>query len=108
MNKTSLASLEQRLSDWTSLEMSVYHLGACLGFWPEFGAPVSHGGDPWYGMKDLIFKEDSSIQPLICFLGNLSIANILEMKETSIPNESKIPDIKIEYRWNKNFSYLSY
>ncbi len=106
MNKTSLASLEQRLTGWTSLEMSVYHLGACLGFWPEFGAPVSHGGDPWYGMKDLICNGDESIDPLICFLGNLSMINVLEKREIFLQKDNDFSDIKIEYRWNKKFSYL--
>ncbi len=50
--KTAIASLQERLIDWTPIDKAIYEYGACLGLWSEFGA--SPGEDPWHGLKDHI------------------------------------------------------
>lgn len=56
MKKTSIASLQERLAGWTDWDMTMYHVGVCLGFWPEFGAPP--GEDQWHGVKHIIWSAN--------------------------------------------------
>ena len=89
--KTSIASLQERLSGWTSWDIAMYHIGACLGFWPEFGAPYDH--DSWHGVKGVIWSGNPLGDALSNFIVALSEEGCLERREE--------PDI--EYRWNPNY-----
>jgi hypothetical protein len=91
MKKTSIASLQERLADWTSWDIAAYHLGACLGFWPEFGAPPSE--DPWYGCKDVIWSANPLGDAMANFIIALAEAGVLERRDEPGP----------EYRWNPNY-----
>lgn len=93
MKKTSIASLQERLAGWTSWDGAAYHLGACLGFWPEFGAPGDATGpfDSWHGVKGIMWSSEGD--HLYHFLDGLVEMGCLERRDE--------PDI--EYRWNPNF-----
>ncbi len=86
--KTSIASLQERLAGWTDWDGAMYHLGACLGFWPEFGAPPEH--DHWNGVKGIIWSSNPLGDSLFYFLEALVAAKVLEKRQE--------PDIS--YRWN--------
>lgn len=90
----SLASLQERLADWTDWDLAEYELGACLGFWPEFGAPSDASGplDPWHGVKGVIWSASTLGDGLYDFLQVLVKEGCLERRE---------PDI--QYRWNSNY-----
>lgn len=94
MKKTSLASLEERLSGWVDWDSAFYQVGACLGFWPEFGGPESHGADIWNGVKYIIWSEHPIGSAISHFMDELVAAGVLEKREE--------PDIA--YRWNSKFS----
>lgn len=89
--KNSIASLKERLSDWTDWDRAAYELGACLGFCVDFGAP--HDQDLWNGVKSVIRSRNALSDALIEFLGSLTVAGVLEMRDN--------PDIA--YRWNPNY-----
>lgn len=93
--KTSIASLQERLAGWTDWDGAAYQLGACLGFWPEFGAPVSVEGwhDSWHGVKGVMWSANPLGDGLYHFLDALVEAGCLERREE--------PDI--QYRWNPNY-----
>lgn len=91
MKKTAIASLKERLTGWTSWDIAAYQVGACLGFWPEFGAPPGH--DPWHGIKNIICETCPLSGMLYAFLQSLAKEGCLESHEE--------PDIK--YRWNPNY-----
>jgi len=95
MKKTSIASLKERLAGWTSWDGAMYHLGACLGFWPEFGAPGDASGpfDPWHGVKGTIWSANPLGDAIGHFLDSLVEEGCLERREE--------PDI--EFRWNPNY-----
>lgn len=90
MNKTSIASLQERLAGWTSWDLTCYHLGACLGFWPEFGAPPGH--DQWHGVKGIMWS--SAGDDFYHFIDALVKMGCLETRD----------ETDIEYRWNPNFA----
>jgi hypothetical protein len=56
VKKTSIASLQERLAGWHDWDGASYEVGACLGFWPEFGAPI--GEDHWNGVKGVIWSRN--------------------------------------------------
>lgn len=89
MKKTSIASLQERLMDWTEWDGAAYHLGACLGFWPEMGAPP--GEDHWHGVKGVMWSSHGDF--LYTFLDALVKEGFLERKEE--------PDIS--YKWNPDY-----
>jgi hypothetical protein len=89
--KQSNASLKERLSDWTSWDIAMYHIGTCLGFWPEFGAPYNY--DQWHGAKGVIWSGNPLGDALSNFIVALSEEGCLERRDE--------PDI--EYRWNPNY-----
>lgn len=91
--KTSIASLQERLVDWVDWDMAAYQLGACLGFWPEFGGPVAYGADPWNGVKGVIWTSYGDALPY--FLDSLVKMGCLERRT--------IPDIG--YRWKPGFDF---
>ena len=91
MRKTSIASLQERLAGWTDWDITMYHLGACLGFWPEFGAP--HDNDPWHGVKGVIWSANPLGDAISNFIIALSKEGCLERRDE--------PDIA--YRWNPNY-----
>lgn len=91
MKKTSIASLQERLAGWTGWDITMYHIGACLGFWPEFGAP--HDEDPWHGVKGVIWSSNPLGDAISVFLVALSKEGCLEVRE----------DSDIEYRWNPKY-----
>lgn len=95
MKKTSVASLQERLAGWTDWDGAMYHLGACLGFWPEFGAPGDATGpfDPWHGIKGVIWSTNPLGSALANFLEALVDEGCLERKEE--------PDIC--FRWNPTY-----
>ena len=91
MKKTSIASLQERLAGWTSWDIAIYHLGACLGFWPEFGAP--DGEDQWNGVKGTIWSGNP--------LGDVMAQFIISLAEEGCLERHDEPEI--EYRWNPNY-----
>lgn len=95
MKKSSIASLQERLAGWTSWDIAIYHLGACLGFWPEFGAPSDATGpfDPWHGVKGTIWSANTLGDAMANFLEELVKEGCLERHEE--------PDI--EFRWNPKY-----
>ena len=86
MKKTAIASLSERLADWVDWDGAAYQVGACLGLWPEFGAP--YGEDIWHGVKGIMWSSAGDF--LYIFLDGLVAAGYLERREE--------PDIA--YRWN--------
>jgi hypothetical protein len=95
MKKTSIASLQERLAGWTDWDGASYHLGACLGFWPEFGAPGDATGpfDPWHGVKGVIWSSNPLGNTLATFLEGLVKIGALERRDE--------PDI--QFRWNPKY-----
>jgi hypothetical protein len=95
MKKTSIASLQERLAGWVSWDLAIYTTGACLGFWPEFGAPVDVEGyhDAWNGVKGVIWSANPLGDALAYFLEALVVEGCLERRDE--------PDI--EFRWNPNY-----
>ena len=95
MKKSSIASLQERLAGWTVWDMAIYHVGACLGFWPEFGAPGDATGpfDPWHGVKGTVWSANPIGDAISDLLYGLVEEGCLERHEE--------PDI--EYRWNPNY-----
>jgi hypothetical protein len=94
MRKTSLASLEERLADWNDWDMAAYQVGACLGFWPEFGGPIAYGADPWNGVKGIMWSNHPISESIYNFIDELVKAGMLEMRLE--------PDTA--YRWNPNYN----
>jgi hypothetical protein len=95
MKKTSIASLQERLGDWTSWDMTIYQVGACLGFWPEFGAPGDATGPfgPWHGVKGVIWSDSVLGDAIADLIYDLVQEGCLERREE--------PDT--EYRWNPKY-----
>lgn len=91
MKKTSIASLQERLADWTDWDLAMYHLGACLGFWPEFGAP--HDNDQWHGVKSIMWSSNYLGDAMYVFMTHLAKEGCLEVTSE--------PDIK--FRWNPEY-----
>ena len=89
--KRSIASLKERLTDWADWDGASYELGACLGFWVDFGAPV--GEDDWNGVKGVMWSRNPLGEALISMLDSLVTAGVLEKRE--------MPDTA--YRWNPNY-----
>jgi hypothetical protein len=102
MRKTSLASLKERLTGWLPWDKAMYEVGACLGFWPEFGAPpsVDDSNDPWNGVKDVIYttKHEPLGAILEWFLIDLVEVGCIEDKAV---DEDGVPTSY--YRWNPNY-----
>ena len=90
--KTSIASLKERLADWHDGDDAAYQLGACLGFWPEFGSPAGYEGmsDCWHGAKGVMWSDNPLGNALYDFLNALVEEGCLEYREE--------PDIG--YRWH--------
>jgi len=95
MKKTSIAPLQERLADWMDWDFAAYHLGACLGFWPEFGAPNDASGplDPWHGVKGVMWSANTLGDTLHEFLEALVRVGCLERRDE--------PDIG--YKWNPEY-----
>lgn len=95
MNKSSIASLQERLTGWVDWDGAIYTLGACLGFWPEFGAPSDARGqfDSWHGVKGTIWSNNPLGNALAEFLEALVVEGCLERREE--------PDIG--FRWNPKY-----
>lgn len=91
MRKTAIASLQERLTGWREWDIAMYEVGACLGFWPEFGAPP--GEDQWHGTKGVMWSANPLGDTLSDFIISLTKAGVLERRDE--------PDI--EYRWNPNY-----
>lgn len=90
MKKTSIASLQERLASWIKWDLAAYHLGACLGFWPEYGAPKPE--DPWHSVKATITNSHLG-DTLAYFLFALSEERCLDRRD----------QYQVDYRWNKNY-----
>lgn len=77
----------------------MYHLGACLGFWPEFGAPSDATGpfDPWHGVKGVIWSSNVLGDAVSDFIVALQQEGCLERRDE--------PDV--EYRWNPKYKGLA-
>lgn len=95
MKKTSIASLQERLAGWTSWDITAFHLGACLGFWPEFGVPDDTTGpfDSWHGVKGVMWSANVLGDAMYVFIEALVKEGALERRDGS----------DIEYRWNPNY-----
>ena len=92
MSKTSIATLKERLSDcWVDWDMAAYQIGACLGFWGEFGAPI--GFDQWHGTKQVMWSNNPLGSAISLFLDALVDAGCLERKDEPITM----------FRWNDKY-----
>lgn len=93
--KTCNATLKERLAGWVEWDLAIHSVGACLGFWPEFGAPSDARGpfDPWHGVKPVIWSANPLGNALAFFLEALVKEGCLEMREE--------PDIA--FKWNPNY-----
>lgn len=91
----STADLKERLKGWVDWDDAAYHLGANLGFWPEFGAPGNALGpfDCWHGVKGIMWSNHSLGNALYHFLDELVLVGMLERRE----------DPDIQYRWNPKY-----
>jgi hypothetical protein len=89
--KSSIASLQERFADWLDWDIACYNVGACLGFWPEFGAPYQY--DSWHGVKGAIWSANPLGDAIATFLEGLVLEGCLERREE--------PDIG--FRWNVNY-----
>lgn len=100
MKKTSIASLQERLAGWTHWDGAMYYLGACLGFWPEYGAPGDATGpfDPWHGVKGTIYGDGPIATALTGFLEALVKEGCLERMD---PNDHRAA--VLQYRWSPNY-----
>jgi hypothetical protein len=85
-------SLKERLSVWSSWDITSYEVGACLGFWPNFGALP--GNDPWHGIKGVIWSSNILGDSINVFISALVDEGMLEKRD----------DPDIEFRWNINYS----
>lgn len=89
--KNSIASLKERLTGWLEWDQAAYQVGACLGFWPEFGAPQGH--DLWHQAKGVIWSANPLGDGIAHFLEALVVEGCLEKRE--------VPDIA--FRWNPDY-----
>lgn len=92
--KRSTASLQERLANWTDWDGVCYEVGACLGFWPEFGSP---NGDSWHGVKGIIWSNNPLGESISMFIDGLVLEGMLERRD----------DSEYEFRWNPNYKRLS-
>lgn len=90
----SNADLKERLTGWTDWDLAAFHLGACLGFWPDMGAPP--GEDHWHGVKGVMWSSNPLGNALYNFLDELVTAGMLEKQIES----------DIQYRWNPNYKEI--
>lgn len=88
-----MASLKERLSRWTDWDIAAYELGACLGFWRDFGN-VS-GQDAWNGVKGAMWSSNPLGEGLHVFLLSLVEEGMLEYDEEDE-----------KFRWNQNYILL--
>ena len=93
--KLSVASLKERLTDWVTPDIAIYELGACLGFWSDFGAPP--GEDQWNGVKWVMWSNNPLGNSIHNFLAELVFVKMLEERET---------ESGLEYRWNPEYKEL--
>ena len=93
--KQSIASLKERLTGLHSLDIVSYEVGACLGFWRDFGAPT--GEDPWNGTKGVIGSNNPLGKAIDSFILGMVDENMLEYRE----NEEIT-----EFRWNPKYEGL--
>ena len=89
--KTSIASLKERLADWTDWDGAEYEIGVCLGFWPDFGALYNH--DHWHGVKGTIWSANP--------LGDALSSMLVALVEEGCLERRDEPDI--QYRWNADY-----
>ena len=92
--KNSMAGLKERLSDWKGWDMVSYDVGACLGFWGDFGAPPGH--DCWKSYKWVMWSDNPLGNILSDFVHNLVKIGMLEKRDE--------PDV--QYRWNSSYKEL--
>ena len=90
MKKTSLASLQERLTAWIDWDGAIYELGVCLGFWPEFGAPS--GEDQWNGVKSVMWSANPLGDAMSLFLDNLVEEGCLEKSKDGM-----------QFRWKPGY-----
>lgn len=91
--KQSIASLKERLTGWHSLDIVSYEVGACLGFWRDFGSPT--GEDPWNGAKSVIWSNGALGRAIYNFILGMVEEGMLEFKNY----DDEIPEL----RWNPNY-----
>jgi hypothetical protein len=85
------ASLKERFAGWLDWDIACYNVGACLGFWTEFGAPYDH--DSWHGVKSVIWSANPLGDAIANFLEALVVEGCLEKREGN----------DIAFRWNPNY-----
>jgi len=93
-DKKSIISLKDRLADWLDWDGASYEVGACLGFWPEFG--TDPGQDNWNGVKGVMWSRNPLGEAIANFLEALVEEGMLERREE--------PDTG--FRWNPNYKQL--
>jgi hypothetical protein len=91
MKKSSIAPLQERLTAWIDWDGAIYELGACLGFWSEFGAPS--GEDQWNGAKGTIWSSNPLGDAMSAFLDGLVEEGCLEQR-----NEPSL-----QFRWKPGY-----
>lgn len=88
----STATLKERLSgDWKDWDFVSYEIGACLGFWKDFGAPP--GEDHWNGAKGVIWSANPLGDAIYTFIESLIAAGMLEKQED-------------KFRWNPSYEII--
>jgi hypothetical protein len=85
-----MATLKERLGDWHDWDTAAFEVGACLGFWGDFGAPP--GEDPWWGTKGVFWSNNPLGTALHTFVLCLVKSGMLEADED-----------KLAFRWNPNY-----
>lgn len=88
----STATLKERLAGWVDWDGASWHVGVCLGFWPDFGAPP--GEDPWFGHKGTIWSNNPLGNAIAELIHGLVAEGMLEEN-----NEQ-------QFRWNPEYKGL--
>lgn len=92
----STSTLKERLKDWQDWDSVCYEVGACLGFWPDFGAPHPH--DSWHGVKGIIWSSHPLGEAISKFVIALTATGMLEEN----------PEVQLSYRWNPEYKELDH
>jgi hypothetical protein len=101
-----MLSLQERFVCWLAWDMAMYQIGACLGFWPEFGAVYDN--DPWNGTKDVMHTHKHDLGAILeWFLKDLVEEGCLECKAVDIEyilEDGRHTIVPIaHYKWNPKY-----
>lgn len=88
-----MATLQQRLLDWTDIDLAAYELGAHMGLWREFGSKPN--SDPWNGVKWVMWSNNP--------VGNALYETIHAMIDQQVLDATEDKD---QVRWHPDFKKL--